>query len=116
MDKQIHNEIMEIEDKGLSNVEILALVTDTSYEVVFYAKYNNKMRQGNDLVEDGILAHDFVDRTYSTVAKAIRMDEKYVFGKMNIVKASKENITIEYDKKACRTYKVKKSWKATLGV
>ena len=37
MNKQIHDEILKIEAKGLSDIELLALVTDTSYEVVFYA-------------------------------------------------------------------------------
>ena len=59
MNKQIHDEILKIEAKGLSDIELLALVTDTSYEVVFYAKYDGKMRQSNDLAEDGILTLDF---------------------------------------------------------
>ena len=40
MNKQIHDEVLKIEKKGLTDVELLALVTDSSYEVVFYANYN----------------------------------------------------------------------------
>ena len=53
MNKQIHDEVLKIEEKGLTGVELLALVTDSSYEVVFYANYNGKVRQSNDLAEDG---------------------------------------------------------------
>lgn len=35
MNKQIHEEVLRIEAKGLQNIELLALVTDSSYEVIF---------------------------------------------------------------------------------
>ena len=35
MNKQIYDEIMRIEEKGLSSIDLLALVTETSYEVIF---------------------------------------------------------------------------------
>ena len=60
MNKQIHDEIFKNEAKGLSDIELLELVTDKSYDVVFYAKYDGKMRQSNDLAEDGILILVFV--------------------------------------------------------
>ncbi len=34
MNKQIHEEVLRIEAKGLQNIELLALVTDSSYEVI----------------------------------------------------------------------------------
>ena len=116
MNKQIHDEILKIEAKGLSDIELLALVTDTSYEVVFYAKYDGKMCQSNNLAEDGILTLDFVDEIYATVAKVVREDKKYDSSKMNIVKASGDDITVEYDEKSCRTYGLKKNWKVAIGV
>ena len=116
MNKQIHDEILKIEAKGLSDIELLALVTDTSYEVVFYAKYDGKMRQSNDLAEDGILTLDIVDEIYAAVAKDLREDKKYDSSKMNIVKASGDDIAVEYDEKSCRTYGLKKNWKAAIGV
>lgn len=116
MNKQIHDEILKIEARGLSDIELLALVTDTSYEVVFYAKYDGKMRQSNDLAEDGILTLDFVDEIYAAVAKVVREDKKYDSNKMNIVKASGDDITVEYDEKSCRIYGLKKNWKAAIGV
>lgn len=116
MNKQIHDEILKIEAKGLSDIVLLALVTETSYEVVFYAKCDGKMRQSNDLAEDGILTLDFVDEIYAAIAKVVREDKKYDSNKMNIVKASGDDITVEYDEKNCRTYGLKKNWKAAIGV
>lgn len=116
MNDPIRDEILKIEAKGLADIELLALVTDTSYEVVFYAKYDGKMCQSNDLAEDGILNLDFVDEIYADVAKAVREDKNYDSNKMNIVKASGNDITFEYDEKSCRTYSLKKNWKATIGV
>lgn len=116
MNKQIHDEILKIESKGLSDVELLALVTDTSYEVVFYAKHDGKMKQSNGLAEDGILSLDFVDKIYSTVAEVVREDKKYDSSKMNIVKASGKDVIIEYDAKNCRTYGLKKKWKEKIAI
>ena len=116
MNKQIHDEILKIEAKGLFDIELLALVTETSYEVVFYAKCDGKMRQSNDLAEDGILTLDFVVEIYAAIAKVVREDKKYDSNKMNIVKASGDDITVEYDEKNCRTYGLKKNWKAAIGV
>lgn len=116
MNKQIHNEIVKIESRGLSDIELLALVTDTSYEVVFYAKYDGKMRQSNELAENGALSLDFVDEIYNNVAEIVRSDSKYDASKMNIVKASKGDVLIEYDEKNCRLYALKKKWKEEIGI
>ena len=86
MNKQIHEEVLRIEAKGLQNIELLALVTDSSYEVIFYATYNGKICQSNDLAESGILSLEFVDDIYASVANVVRSDKKFDPSKMNIVK------------------------------
>ena len=59
MNKQIYDEIMRIEEKGLSSIDLLALVTETSYEVYILCKtIIIKVYQSNDLVEKGILTSD----------------------------------------------------------
>ena len=116
MNKQIYDEIMKIEEKGLSSIDLLALVTETSYEVIFYAKYNNKVYQSNDLVENGILTSDFVDNIYEEVANIIRMDKKYDPEKLNIVKAFDDYIVTEHEEKNCRVYALKKKWKKEIGL
>ena len=116
MNKQIYDEIMRIEEKGLSSIDLLALVTETSYEVIFYAKHNNKVYQSNDLVEKGILTSDFVDNIYEEVANIIRMDKKYDPEKLNIVKAFDDYIVTEHEEKNCRVYALKKMWKKEIGL
>ena len=116
VNKQIHEVIEKIEKKSLSNIELLALVTETSYEVIFYAKYDGKMRQSNDLAEDGVISLDFVDEIYSEEATLVREDKKYDSLKMNIVKASEDTVRVEYDEKKCRVYGLKKKWKKEIGI
>lgn len=116
MNKEIYNEIEKIESKNLSNVNLLALVTDTSYEVVFYAEHNSKMCQSNELTESGVISFDFVDQINNEVASIVRSDKKYDSGKMNILKASEEHISVEYEEKNCRTYAIKKEWKLSLDI
>lgn len=116
MNKQIHDEVLKIEEKGLTGVELLALVTDSSYEVVFYANYNGKVRQSNDLAEDGVLDLHFVEEIYSSVANAVRADKKFDPEKMNIIKASGDDVSVEYDDRNCRVYGLKKKWKESLGL
>ena len=116
MNKQIYEVIEKIEKKNLSDIELIALVTETSYEVIFYAKYNGKMRQSNDLAEDGVITLGFADEIYAEVAKIVREDKKYDSSKMNIVKASEDAIKVEYDEKNCRVYGLKKKWKEEIGV
>ena len=55
-------------------------------------------------------------RRYILLAKVVREDKKYDSSKMNIVKASGDDIAVEYDEKSCRTYGLKKNWKAAIGV
>lgn len=116
MNKQIHEEVLRIEAKGLQNIELLALITDSSYEVIFYATYNGKICQSNDLAESGILSLEFVDDIYASVANVVRSDKKFDPSKMNIVKASDEDVTVEYDEKNCRVYGLKKKWKESVGI
>lgn len=116
MNKQIHEEVLRIEARGLQNIEMLALVTDSSYEVIFYATYNGRICQSNDLAEDGTLSLEFVDDIYASVAEVVRSDKKFDSSKMNIIKVSDKDVTVEYDNKNCRVYGLKKKWKESLGI
>ena len=116
MIETIKNEIKKIEDKGLLNTKLLALVTESSYEVIFYSCYEEKMQQSNNLAEAGIIPLEFVDSVYAAVANAIREDERFDSQKMNIVKATSDSVEIEYDEKNCRVYTIKKKWKSDLEI
>lgn len=116
MNKQIYNEILKIEAKGLSNIELLALVTETSYEVIFYAEKDGEVMQSNEMAETGVIDYNFVDKIYAETANIIRSDSKYSAEKLNIVKACEDTITIEYKDKKCQIYKLKKDWKKEIGL
>lgn len=116
MNNEIVKVIKKIEAKGLSRIELLALVSETSYEIVFYAKYQGEMRQSNDLAESGIISLGFVDAIYEEVAEIIKMSKMYNYTKMNILKVSDEKISVDYEERDCKLYSLKKKWKEEIGV
>lgn len=116
MNENILVELEKIKEKGLTNIELLALVSDTSYEVLFYASSEGKMRQSEELAELGIISLKFVDEIYDNIVNFIKEDKAYDSTKMNIIKASEEKVIFEYDEKKCKIYSIKKKWKAEIGV
>lgn len=50
------------------------------------------------------------------MANIVREDKKYDSLKMNIVKASEDAVSVEYDEKKCRVYGLKKKWKEEIGI
>ena len=51
MSKSIAEVMAVLEEKKIREVELLALVSDTSYEVVFYGTCNGTRMQYNEMVE-----------------------------------------------------------------
>ena len=102
---------------GVTQVSMLAMVTDTSYEVVFYGLYAGKMYQSNEMVENGFVASSVVDIFYKNIAHILRMSDKFQQGKMNIVSiGAKNTISIKYDEKNCRLYPIQKAWRDSIGL
>lgn len=120
MKQQIANIVAQIKSTGLTDIKLLALVTDNSYEVIFYGNHNGVMSQSNNLAEAGILNLEFVDSIYRDVAEKVRADKNFNPLKMNIITVLddgiSDEITIEYDEKDCSVYSIKKRWKASVGI
>lgn len=115
MEEQILSEIKKIEKIGIHNIDLLALVTDTSYEVVFYGIYNGERLQSNEMAEKGIIELDAVDSFYNKIAMIIRNGSSYDASKMNIIKCCNNgSIRISYNDKNCRVYRIKKEWKNSI--
>ena len=95
---------------------MMALVTQTSYEVIFYANYHGKILQSNELAERGILSAAFVDEIYEQAAAVVRNDKKFAPDKMNVIKYSSCSVKAEYYERNCKTYALKKRWKEEIGV
>ena len=111
MNELMYEVIERLEQQDLSSINLLALVTETSYEVIFYAKYDGQLLQSNDLAEKGIIQPGFVDSIYEEVSNIIRNSDKYDASKMNIIKVSSKSISVSYEDKNCRVYGIKKKWK-----
>ena len=107
--------ILEIEKLNVGKIDLLALISKTSSEVVFYCDVNGKTIQSNNLIEEGLIDSVKLDSFYSTVTTIIRNDSKFNASKMNIVKINRNNeISITYDETNCRVYGIKKEWKNSL--
>lgn len=105
----------EIDKLNLGKIDLLALVSKTSSEVVFYCDVNGKSIQSNNLIEEGLIDSVKLDTFYSSVTTIIRNDSKFKADKMNIVKINKNNdISFTYDETNCRIYGIKKEWKNNL--
>lgn len=115
MEDKILDAIKGLEKAGISNINILALVSSTSYEVIFYGDYKGEIHQSNEMAESGIIAPNVVDDFYKQIATVIRESDGYSPEKMNIVIRGKDgNISVLYDEKNCRVHKIKREWKSSL--
>lgn len=112
------NLVAVVEELGLKGVELLALVTQTSYDVVFYANVEGEKVQSNTLADQGgvdaILLADF----YAKVAEIIRKDSAYDASKLNIVEVNPRcEVSVRKDAIDSRVYKIKKDWRSkVLGI
>lgn len=105
----------EIDKLNIGKINLLALVSKTSSEVVFYCDVSGKSIQSNNLIEEGLIDSVKLDTFYSSVTTIIRNDSKFKTDKMNIVKINKNNdISFTYVEPNCRIYGIKKEWKNSL--
>lgn len=111
--KELITLIKELEQYKISNVKLIALVSDTSNEVVFYCDYDGNRVQSNSLVEEYGLDTNIIDVFYDKVTTIIRNSNQFDVNKMNIIKIANDQTQFEYDEKACRTYRIIKAWTKT---
>jgi hypothetical protein len=107
---KVIDKICEYEKKGISDIKMIALVSDTSSEVMFYGVIDGVNYQSNNMLEEGKVESDVVDSFYEEIAAIVRSDKKYDSAKINIVKADSKKCTVDYDSKKCKTYKIIKEW------
>lgn len=93
-------------------IKLLAIVTDSSYEVVFYQSSNGKLMQANSLAEEGILDLYKLDQFYREVAQLVRQNNAFQMDKINVLRyESGMKCTIIYKEKGVSSYSIKKEWK-----
>ena len=97
------------------DVELLALITDSSSEVIFYCRIDDRIYQSNDLVENGLYDGNKMEDLYQKITGAIRNAEKFRGGMLNIVKIDKaNNISYQYVPQDSGCFKIRREWKSTL--
>ncbi len=107
--------LTEIANMKIKNINLLALITNTSAEVVFYASVGDSYGQSNDLAEKGILDIASLDRFYKIVADTVRQSEDFDSNMLNIVKITPDlTINVSHAPRNSRVYPLKKAWEASL--
>lgn len=112
--KKVIEKINEFEKKGINDIQLLALVSETSAEVVFYGIVDGVRYQSNNMVEEGKIESDVIDGFYDEIVELVRTDKKFDSGKMNIIKADSDRCKVDYDEKKCKTFKIIKEWEKSL--
>ncbi len=113
MDKVIEK-IKEYEKKGISDIHMIALVSDTSSEVIFYGGVNGVKYQSNNMAEEGKIDSDVIESFYDEIAAIVRSDKQFDSSKMNVIKADSNGCNVSYNEKKSKTYKIIKDWEKNL--
>ncbi|ERK65996.1 hypothetical protein HMPREF1984_01937 [Leptotrichia sp. oral taxon 215 str. W9775] len=112
MKKEIITQIENLEKEGITDIDMLALITKTTSEIIFYGKIQGKIYQSNNMVEENLIDSLKIEKFYENIVKIIRSDKEFREEKMNIVKVNREKeFSIEIEEKNCKVYKIKKEWK-----
>lgn len=117
MKKKIQNAAKELEKYGIRNIDLLALVTNTSYEVTFFGYINNnEYKQSNELAEEGIISFDELDAFYAKIAKIVRTSVDYDNKELNILKIDEGEVSFRKKNRMSDTFKIVRRWESSLGV
>ena len=112
MEKEIITQIENLEKKGISNIDMLALITKTSSEVIFYGEIQGKIYQSNNMVEENLIDSLEIETFYENITKIIKTDKEFREEKMNIIKVNRKKVfSIEIEDKDCKVYRIKKEWR-----
>ena len=112
--KKVIEKINEFEKNGIKDVQLIALVSETSAEVVFYGIIDGVRYQSNNMVEEGKIESDVIDGFYNEIVELVRGDKQFDSEKMNIIKADSDRCKVAYDEKKCKTYRIIKEWEKNL--
>lgn len=107
--------IKKITEQDITEIQGLALVTKTSYEVVFYGKINGEIVQSNNMVEMNLIDSVLLDDFYSEMAKKVKELPDYKEECMNIFTFDdKSHFELKTEEKARSLYSIKKHWKESV--
>ena len=111
----IYDKVRQIIPMGSSKTVFFASVTETSYEVFFYAYIDGNPAQCFELAEQELLDENELDTVFADIVDVIKKSKVYQNDKNNIatitVDKSGVKMDMEYVDKNARMYGVKKEWK-----
>lgn len=111
----IYDKVRQIIPKGSLKTVFFASVTETSYEVFFYAYIDGNPVQCFELAEQELLDENELDTVFADIVDVIKKSKVYQNDKNNIatitVDKSGVKMDMEYVDKNARMYGVKKEWK-----
>lgn len=116
MDNKVLAILKKLEQYKIYKADLLALVTDTSYEITFFGYFDNKYEQSNALAEQGVISFDALETFYADVAKLVRSLPKYDAGKLNILKVDEGEVSFRKKNRMSDTFKIVRRWESSLGV
>jgi hypothetical protein len=112
MEKEIITQIENLEKEGISDIDMLALITKTTSEIIFYGEIQGKIYQSNNMVEENLIDSLEIETFYENITKIIKTDKEFREEKMNIIKVNREKVfSREIEDKDCKVYRIKKEWR-----
>ena len=116
----IYDKVRQIIPEGSSKTVFFASVTETSYEVFFYAYIDGNPAQCFELAEQELLDENELDTVFADIVDVIKKSKVYQNDKNNIatitVDKSGVKMDMEYVDKNARMYGVKKEWKKNIAI
>ena len=106
--------IDKLTKNGISNIKGIAIITDTSSEIIFYGNINGERMQSNQMSEENYVSFELIDTFYDNFTNKIRTLSNFKNDKTNIITFNDEGIeTYKYEKLDCHNYLIKKEWEKT---
>ncbi|MCC8168762.1 MAG: DUF600 family protein [Clostridiales bacterium] len=110
----IYDEIKKVIPTGSRKTVFFAEVTETSYEIYFYAFTGEKPVQCYTLAEQGELDENELDAVFEAVSNIIKQSKAYDKNKMNIATITVDHsgvyMDMEYYELNARMFILKKQW------
>lgn len=114
----IYDKVRSIIPNGSSKTVFFASVTETSYEVFFYAFIDGNPVQCFELAEQNLLDENELDAVFANIVEIIKDAKVYQNDMNNIatitIDKSDVKLDMAYVEKDARMYVVKKEWKADI--
>lgn len=110
--------LQDIAKPGITNIRLLAMVSEGFYSVSFYGDWQGVTMYSNVMAEEeDILDINDLEDFYENVYRTVRKDSAFVPDKMNVVTLDPDGkIQIRYEERSRDPYGIEEEWEQALGV